>query len=208
MIKKSEQVLKWKSDFGNEYIDRNEPTEERIKIRLLGLTRIFDSIKYSPPSSILECGCNIGLNLRALSRFSSASLFAIEPNGKAREILIKDNVLPEESLFDTDIEHLPFDDASIDLVFTSGVLIHVPPERLEKAYSEIYRVSRKHIMAIEYFSKNPETLEYYGNADLLFKRDFGALWLDLYPDLKPIDEGFFWSRTTGFDDATWWIFEK
>jgi spore coat polysaccharide biosynthesis protein SpsF len=63
-------------------------------------------------------------------------------------------------------------------------------------------------MALEYFSKSPETITYRGHDNLLFKRDFGSFYLDLFPDLAAVAEGFLWRRTTGYDDATWWVFRK
>ena len=45
-------------------------------------------------------------------------------------------------------------------------------------------------------------------SDLLFKNDFGSLYLDSFPDLKLVDYGFFWRRTTVMDDITWWLFRK
>ena len=99
-------------------------------------------------------------------------------------------------------------DGSIDLVFTSGVLIHVAPEFLEVAYREMYRVARRYLLTIEYFSAEPETKTYRGEDGLLFKRDFGSLWLDLFPPLILVDYGFFWKRATGLDNLTWWLFAK
>ena len=43
---------------------------------------------------------------------------------------------------------------------------------------------------------------------LLFKRDFGALWMDRFHGLRIVDYGFFWKRATGLDNLTWWLFEK
>ena len=43
---------------------------------------------------------------------------------------------------------------------------------------------------------------------MLFKRDFGGHWMDLYPDLRLVGNGFFWRRSTGLDNITWWLFEK
>jgi len=198
----------WRSDFGDVYVERNLPTEDRIRTRVRAFSTIFDSLSGAAPRSIVECGANVGINLRALDRLSNAELFAIEPNQKARERAISDGVLPAENMKEVTLEKLPFDDGSIDLVFTSGVLIHVPPADLEQAYREMHRVSSRYLLSIEYFSKKPETIPYRGHDELLFKRDFGGMWLDLFPDLEPVAQGFFWIRTTGLDDLTWWLFRK
>src|SRR5690606_27319490 len=80
---------------------------------------------------------------------------------------------------------LPYDDASIDLVFTSGVLIHVAPADLPAVMDETVRVARRYVWCNEYFAKQPEEIPYRGRAGLLFKRDFGRLYLERYPSLRP-----------------------
>jgi spore coat polysaccharide biosynthesis protein SpsF len=32
--------------------------------------------------------------------------------------------------------------------------------------------------------------------------------LDSFPDLRLVDYGFFWRRTTVMDDCSWWLFRK
>jgi spore coat polysaccharide biosynthesis protein SpsF len=209
MLRATKQLEHWTGEFGREYIDRNAASEEMLRIRTKAWARMLAPLRGDEPKSVLECGSNIGLNLRVLPRLLDAELFAMEPNLAAHDVLIRDQVLPLANLKHAALGgDLPFQTNAIDLVFTSGVLIHVPPADLPKAVSEMYRISRKYILAIEYFSKKPESIPYRGNDELLWKRDFGSLWLEHFPDLVPIDEGFLWSRTSGYDDATWWLFRK
>lgn len=203
------QLERWTGEFGQDYLARNEVSANRVRMRTRVWARIWQALKGDPPKSILECGCNLGMNQLGLRNVTGAELFAIEPNPEARARAVEIGALDADHVRDGHLgAALPFDDASMELVFTSGVLIHVPPADLDKAYQEIHRVSSKYILAIEYFAKEPETIAYRGHDDLLFKRDFGGHWLDLYPELIPVDEGFFWNRTTDFDDATWWLFRK
>ena len=51
-------------------------------------------------------------------------------------------------------------------------------------------------------------IPYRGQEGLLFKRDFGGLWLDSFPSLRTVAYGFAWKRVTGVDNLTWWLFEK
>jgi len=201
-------VERWRGDFGDAYVDRNNDIDDRVNQRVTAFHRIFDHLGADSPQNILEVGCNAGLNLRALRHISDATLSAVEPNKKARDILIDDAVLDEARLHDATGDNLPFPDQAFDLTFTSGVLIHIEPENLESVYREIHRVSGRFILTMEYFSPRPETISYRGNDDMLFKRDFGALWLDLFDDMEPVAEGFFWKRTTGLDDLNWWLFRK
>jgi len=110
--------------------------------------------------------------------------------------------------FNSDGFDLPFVKNSIDLAFTCGVLIHVHPEDLFRFCSEIYRVSRRYIDCMEYFSPEPVEMNYRGHQGLLFKSDFGAFYLDNWPGLRLLDYGFFWKRISGFDNVNWWLFEK
>jgi spore coat polysaccharide biosynthesis protein SpsF len=198
----------WKGEFGDDYAARNLATEETVGNAARAFTEILCHVKDSPPASILEVGANIGINLRALAGISNAELYAVEPNASAREQLVADKVVLQDRLFDAMASKLPFEDGAVDLAFTSGVLIHVPPIDLKASYGEIHRVAARYILCIEYFSPKPVEIPYRGHEGLLFKRDFGGMWLDLFPGLETVANGFFWSRTTGLDDLNWWLFRK
>lgn len=198
----------WKGAFGDAYTGRNAPKPALIEARARMWSRILSAIPGTPPASILEVGANLGLNLRALGRVTAAELYALEPNAKARAILEQHRVVPKARILDGTAEAIPLADASVDLAFTCGVLIHIAPDDLPGSCREIHRVVRRYIGCIEYFSDKPETIPYRGHVDLLFKRDFGAFWLDNFGDLALLDYGFFWKRASGMDNLTWWLFEK
>ncbi len=208
MSEKSRQIDAWRGDFGNNYTDRNTADPKRLENSSRAFREIFSHIEDAPPRSILEVGANLGANIRALKSMTDAVLHAVEPNGKARGIMVEDGVLPAERVVDATASNLPFDDGQIDLVFTAGVLIHIPHESIEAAYREMHRVAGRYLLSIEYFSPTPVEVPYRGETGLLFKRDFGGLWLDLFDDLEHVANGFFWKRTTGLDDVTWWLFRK
>ena len=201
------QTVLWTGGFGDEYRARNAATEDAIDARRRLWLEILGKLPVRP-DSILEVGANIGLNLRALDMVSAAELFAVEPNEAARRELAASACLAQHNIRDGTAQSLPFRDGSVDLAFTSGVLIHIAPEGLEAACREIYRVASRYIVCIEYFSAKPEQIEYRGHLGQLFKRDFGSFWLDLYPSLRPLGCGFAWKRTTGLDNLTWWVFQK
>ncbi|MBF0125090.1 MAG: methyltransferase domain-containing protein [Magnetococcales bacterium] len=204
----TEQIAFWRGEFGRAYASRNEVIPERMQPRIHAWARMLTPLVGSPPASILEVGANIGINLRALSQLTSATLYAVEPNDLCRQRLITDQVTAAERVMDGTAQTISLPDNSIDLVFTSGVLIHIHPDHLAASCQEMYRVARRYILCIEYFSDKPETIPYRDQQDLLFKRDFGALWLEHYPQLRLLDYGFFWKQVTGLDNLTWWLFEK
>lgn len=202
------QSEQWRGAFGDDYVGRNRATDERIRQLTLAWARLLARLPGAPLRSILEVGANIGANLSALRRLSGAELLAVEPNAKARAMLVTEGVVPAANAFDATAQSLPLPDGAADLVFTSGVLIHIAPDQLLAACREIHRVARRFVVAIEYFSDRPEEIAYRGERGLLFKRDFGAFWLDNFSDLVALDCGFFWRRTTGLDNLTYWIFAK
>tara|TARA_B100000459_G_scaffold141942_1_gene102173 strand:- start:79 stop:708 length:630 start_codon:yes stop_codon:yes gene_type:complete len=208
MIDKNKQIDAWRGEFGDSYTDRNTTDLERMANVTRAFQEILGHIADSPPVSILEVGANLGGNIRALKTLTDARLFAVEPNGKARGIMMDDGVLPAAQVADATADDLPFENGEIDLVFTSGVLIHIPHEDVERVYEEMHRVAGRYVLSIEYFSPTPVSIPYRGETDLLFKRDFGGQWLDMFDELEHIANGFFWKRTTGLDDVTWWLFRK
>ena len=198
----------WKGEFGDAYTGRNEVSAEKLRQLTAAWQAILRTMETDAPKSILEVGANIGLNLRALRPISSAEFYAVEPNAKARERLLDDNIVARDHLFDAAVGELPLADSHVDLCFTSGVLIHVPPGDLLDSCREIHRVSRTYVLCMEYFAAEPETKQYHGLGDLLFKRDFGSFYLENFPDLDVVDYGFFWKPATGLDNITWWLFRK
>jgi len=198
----------WKGSFGDDYISRNRIGEKNLRDRTKFWAEILCSIPGANLKSILEVGANIGGNLMAMSQLTDATLYAVEPNSAAREELIKSGLMPEDRIHDGCASSIPLSDSSTDLVFTRGVLIHIEPEELLKSCSEIYRVSNRYIACVEYFSDQPETIVYRGEEGLLFKRDFGAFWLENFPNLKPVSFGFSWKPLSGLDNMNWWVFEK
>jgi len=202
------QAALWRGDFGDAYIERNAADASRLAALTRHWTRVLTATEAAPPRRILEVGANIGLNLRALARISTADLYALEPNAKARTVLAADDVVPAERVLDGLASHIPMEDGAVDLAFTSGVLIHIHPRDLLASCREIHRVTRRYVACIEYFADSEQELPYRGNREALFKRDFGGFWLDHFPDLKLLDYGFAWKRVTGLDNPTWWLFEK
>lgn len=198
----------WRGDFGTSYVDRNNVSDERLAALTANWAQILGGTVGRPPRSIFEAGANIGLNLRALRRLTDATLHALEPNERARSIMVEDGVVAQENVLDGLCSQIALPDAHVDLSFTSGVLIHIHPDNLLQSCRELHRVTRRYLVCIEYFSDKPEEIPYRGHNEALFKRDFGSFYLDNFKDLRVLDYGFAWKRTSGLDNLTWWLFEK
>ncbi len=197
----TEQLELWRSAFGREYTDRNDQEKPE---RVVSWRRLLDGIV---PERVLEIGCNVGWNLEYLRRLGVADLYGMEPQpyavsrARARNPLF--NVLHGTAF------ELPFRDGFFDLVFTSGVLIHIAPDAIGKALDEMHRVSRRYIVAIEYgaASQPDQEVLYRGKQSALWKRDHGALWRRRYPQLREI-RTLQLGVADGYDDCTANLFEK
>jgi len=157
--------------------------------------------------SVVELGCNIGLNLQALNRIDpEIALCGYEINGnavqKARDLGIA------EIHHQTIIEAIPAA-TTYDLAFTKGVLIHIHPDELPRVYDNLFALSRRYILVCEYYNPSPVTVNYRGNADRLFKRDFAGELMDRF-GLSLVDYGFTYRRDNYFpqDDCNWFLLEK
>ena len=208
MTTSTPQAEFWRGEFGNAYTDRNSASAEQMRARIALWAEILSHTISAPPTSILEVGANLGVNLRALRLLSAARCLAVEPNDKARGILVQDGIVAADDLRGGLASSIDFPDGAADLAFTSGVLIHVHPDQQLPSLKEIHRCAKRWIGCIEYFSDKPEMIPYRGHDDRLFKRDFGGFWLDSFPDLRVVAYGFAWKRVTGLDNLTWWLFEK
>lgn len=200
----------WMGEFGDEYTERNEIIEKNIAHRVFMWGAIGSLLSVSP-KSILEIGAGTGINLIAIDRIyemhdQEVDLFALEPNKKASDILISQSIrnLSMVSGYATNIVSI---DGSVDLAFTSGVLIHIHPDDVLKAMKEIHRVSRKYIVCVEYFAPEVREIKYRGQDGALWLNDYGSLWLNNFK-LTCLGYGFFWKRLSGLDNLTYWVFEK
>lgn len=201
----TEQEVFWSGKFGDDYIQRNK-SENLFASNINFFSKAFSRIEK--PSSIIEFGANIGMNLKALQYlYPYLELSAIELNKSAtmhlEEFIPKQNVI-HGSILDFYTEKL------FDVVLIKGVLIHVSPDHVKTVYQKLYETSQKYILVAEYYNPTPVSLPYRGEIDRLFKRDFAGDMLDLYPDLVLRDYGFVYHRDPQFpqDDITYFLLEK
>jgi len=205
MNHRTPQEAFWAGEFGDAYVDRNQGprwTEWNITY----FQRLLAKAKH--PASLLELGCNRGLNLHALMRvYPEAELSAVELNSKAVEIVRRD--LPQVKLHHGSI--LDFKpERTWDVVFTNGVLIHLAPEALAGVYALMAKASARYVLISEYYNPTPVEVTYRGHAGKLFKRDFAGEFLDAHKDFQLIDYGFVYHRDPLMppDDMTWFLMER
>jgi pseudaminic acid biosynthesis-associated methylase len=157
--------------------------------------------------NVLEVGCNIGGNLHWLRQLvPPRRVYGVDINEKA--LGEARTAMPDVNTVFSPARSLPFRDAAFDLVFTTGVLIHQAPDTLPIVMNEIVRCSRRYVMCGEYFAEELEEIEYHGERGALYRRNWGATYQSLFPELKLVHERFEAWAESGWDDMTFSLFEK
>jgi pseudaminic acid biosynthesis-associated methylase len=202
----SEQEEFWARTYAEDYIRKNSSYDLE-----LGAEAWRKMLRQTNGafSNYLECGCNIGRNVELLKiAYPAATPSVIEISEPAFRHASEQHQF--EQAFQGPILSSSFAPASFDLVFTMGVLIHINPDQLLAHMQKMFDYSRKYILIGEYFNRTPTSIEYQGQKDRLFKCDFGKLFIERFP-VQLCDYGFLWGHiydSAGFDDFTWWLFEK
>jgi len=154
----------------------------------------LDKVRLLKPKSILEVGCGFGRNIKFLieNGVKPDSITGVDISSRmikfARDYISNNRV----KLSVIAIEN--FDERkNFDLVFTHGVLMHIPPNNIEKALDNIIRISKKHLILIEQnysppksdksssytFVHNYKRLLKKDNLDIIEYRSDKKLGLDL-----------------------------
>jgi pseudaminic acid biosynthesis-associated methylase len=184
----TEQMKEWSGAFGKDYTDRNAISLEEMEDlyrKNYGLSRtelnqrFLDGIDRG--ARILEVGSNIGNQLLCLQRMGFSKLYGIELQSYAVEL--SKSRTKDINIIQGEASDIPYKDSFFDVVFTSGVLIHISPSSLPNIMKEIHRCTKECIFGFEYYSEKPTEIEYRGHRDLLWKASFAEMYLELFGDL-------------------------
>lgn len=114
-------------------------------------------------ASILEVGCNAGNDLRLFDE--RVAVYGIDYNPK-----IVDLARTRSPSFDFragSATALPFEDSSIDLVFTHGFMNYLENENVDAAVSEIFRVAVRYVVHCERLEDGTSDGIGYAGRDML-----------------------------------------
>jgi pseudaminic acid biosynthesis-associated methylase len=182
----------WRGAGGDSYTQRNRVDWQK---RIPFWRAIVDDLT---PESVLEVGCNAGWNLLALRAcFPRIDLTGIEPNAVARreaqghELTVAPEFWVHGRVY--------------NLVFTAGVLIHVPSPELPIFMRRIVDASKRYVIAVEYDAPEETEIEYRGEMGLLWKRPYGKLYQDM--GLRLLGDCHL-PPESGFDHCHFWLLEK
>lgn len=192
----TEQSECWADDFGEQYTRRNPASAKEMQalyLKRFGIerTEMNEAFLADVPRSarILEVGCNVGIQLNLLSSMGFENLYGIEVNryaiAKSQEVNRGLTVYP---LYGTALD-LPFKDDWFELVYTSGVLIHVSPDEIATVMREMARCSNQWVWGFEYFTEDGYAeISYRGRQDMLWKTNFARLFAATCPELGLVRE--------------------
>ena len=187
------QAQVWQGEFGREYTDRNTLDLEEMNrlwsanygLSRRDVNRLF--LRDIPKdASFLEVGCNVGNQLLQLQELGYTNLSAVEVQPYAVEIA--QSRLEDVSIRQGSALSLPYESDSFDVVFTSGVLIHIAPQDLPRAMEEIHRCTKTYIWGAEYYAPDVERVNYRGHDGLLWKMDYAKRYLQEFKDLEVVRE--------------------
>ncbi|MFA4946766.1 MAG: pseudaminic acid biosynthesis-associated methylase [Candidatus Micrarchaeia archaeon] len=209
----TKQEREWQGDFGAGYTDRNPSSGSEVNelyAKRFGVTRTAMNGRFlaavPKDARILEVGTNTGSQLVVLNEMGFTDLSGVEISdyalNKAKQII------PSAKLSNASALSLPFEDNFFDLVFTSGVLIHIAPADLPRALDEISRVSKKWVWGFEYYSPKPTEIEYRGNRDLLWKNDFKRTYLERRPELRLVENARYAYKDNSGNEDEMFLLEK
>jgi len=189
MDKLTPQMRAWRGTFGDEYTRRNSHTLEQLDAlytKEFGTTRTNLNEEFLQPipktARILEVGANAGAQLKLLHQMGFENLYGIDIREDSTSVTPGVTIL-ESSVFD-----IPFKDECFDLVFTSGLLIHIHPRDITNAIREIYRCTKEYIWGLEAYAEDWEHVTYRGQRNLMWKTDYAELYLEEFPDLEVVRE--------------------
>jgi pseudaminic acid biosynthesis-associated methylase len=191
--KETAQLAEWQGDFGKEYTERNLFTPEQVDdlwVKNYGITRSELNRRFlgelPAGAKILEVGCNIANQLLLLQRQGYGDLHGVEVQSHA--IGVARSRASQIKLVQGTAFRLPYKDGCFDLVFTSGVLIHIAPADLPVALDEIHRCARTYILGAEYYAPAVTEVSYRERSALLWKMDYARQYLSRFDDLTLVRE--------------------
>ncbi len=184
---------RWAGSLGNESTIRNRLQDYKVREPFWRMM----IAKYGI-NNCLEVGANEGFNLEyCMENFAYGIDINLSAIYGAQE---RHNQVIYGSALD-----IPFKDNFFDLVFTAGLLIHIPPKDIKKAMEEIIRVSNKYVLAIEYDARVERERPFLGEMGITWERPYNNLYTEL--GLRIVEAGFL-TQAEGFNDLHWGMFKK
>ncbi|MBI1662094.1 MAG: class I SAM-dependent methyltransferase [Nitrosopumilus sp.] len=156
--------MDYNEDFWKKYANENEA---RYNEEFAKFTKdLAISLRCT---SVLEIGCGTGIDLRLFP--DTFQIYGVDLNEYALDIAKEK--LSVANFKKGNISDLPFEDSSIDFVFTHGLLNYLDEDIVEKGISEMHRVAGKYIMNCETFDDVEKEIDENQKS-----RNMARRWMD------------------------------
>ncbi len=153
----------------------------KIPIRGSERATLIETLLSGDDESFLEVGFGYGQNLHALrDLLGPKNIYALELNEE--RINATTSTLEDINFLKANIKKLPFTTKSVDVVFTSAVLLYLEPKEIEVALKELLRVAKKRVVLLEQSTESGE-LELEGGVV------GGSYWVRNYVELLTNESG-------------------
>ena len=180
----------WSGKHGEEYAKKcviDPESRAPIFKKLIDIMKNYDG--ESVISASLELGCNAGHNLEAIKLASNGDITDI------KGLEIRKDHCTKPSIINGSIYDIPWEEGTFSLTFTSGVLIHIPPDRVVEAEEE----------------KGTKYREDFEYKDGVWARPFGEIYKRSFPQDTLIETGKvsdLGDEGWGFPKCNYWIYNK
>ena len=156
--------MNYDDEFWKKYADENESrvNEEFAKF----IANLASSLHCT---SILEIGCGTGIDLKEFKEPFEVN--GLDLNDHALSLARKS--IPNVNFKNGDITKMPYEDSSIDFIFTHKLLNYLDDETLDTCVTELFRVSKKYILNCELFGESEKSINENMKSRNMLKR-----WMD------------------------------
>ena len=157
----NEHTMNYDDKFWKKYADENESkvNEEFAKF----IANLASSLHCT---NILEIGCGTGIDLKEFKEPFEVN--GLDLNDHALNLARKS--LPNVNFKNGDITNMPYEDSSIDFIFTHKLLNYLDDETLDTGVAEMFRVSKKYILNCELFGESEKSINENMKSRNMLKR--------------------------------------
>lgn len=195
-ISRVDQIKKLWIKRGWNYFEEQEKGIKEKGIEYFAQNELFKFIAKNEFSTILELGCGYGWNInRLFQEYPDKIIYGID---FSRSQISRSKIIYPQLwnngrviILENDITNMSLADKSIDVSFSLGILMNIPPADILKGLKEIIRVTRDKIILFEYFKPNVESREYIETAEkhpYIFSHNYEKLMRRLGCKLISLDE--------------------
>ncbi len=168
------------------YWDRHarEYVEERLgrgsESEAREIAALVSDLQGAHPVTVLEVGCAYGRLLAIVADADpAAKLVGIDLSAAMLTNASRHLANPAISLLQADAACLPLGDQTFDLAYTYGLMMHIPPTRIDAVVGELSRVAKHAIVCLE--TDFPpgwqgRALESHAYSSRVFAHDYATLF--------------------------------